>query len=88
MTGYYWTELPIYHSGVDGETKYGISLGLLRRSFVGGSLLFDSYGGSRSLDCYCLPTAFSGDLAARGCINNNIILEQQYMRMDILMDTN
>jgi len=61
-----WEEPPVYNEYIDGETKYGSSLGLLRRSLSGGDWYAGSPSGSRCVYC----AHFSADItpiATRGC---------------------
>ncbi len=75
LYNYEWQESPVYHQDIDGETKYGYSLGLLRRSFVGGSWSAgdSSICGSRSVHCCYFPTPINDSITIRGC-SFNIIL--------------
>jgi hypothetical protein len=61
-----WQELPVYSTSVDGETKYGSSIGLLRRSVVGGVWYNGSYCGSRSVLCFYLSASMVSHIGARG----------------------
>ncbi len=62
-----WPEAPVYSEFVDGETKYGRSIGLPRRLFIGGTWYHDSNCGSRSILSYCFSSNVSSDIATRGC---------------------
>jgi hypothetical protein len=66
LSGYTWHELPVYNTSVDGDTKYALSNGLIRRQLVGGYWDHGSYRGSRSVNCNVFPTDIS-DGSARGC---------------------
>lgn len=65
-TGYYCHNTPIYDSGIDGVTDYGIIQGLLRRCLVGGQWSTSGFAnspvphwGSRSTSCMTFPSSVS-----------------------------
>ena len=64
----------MYNDLVDGETKYGSSHSLPRRSFVGGSWSHSSNCGSRSVTCVIFSASLNSDIATRGCKENRNIL--------------
>ena len=66
LDGYSWQDAPVYSQSVDGETKYGSSGGLLRRSFVGGYWDAGSRCGSRSVYCDSFSAVVYGTIGARG----------------------
>ena len=74
MTGYSLQEIPVYNEQVDGETKYGVSHGLIRRPIVGGNWGDNLNCGSRSVDCNNFSDHVRTDFTARGCKENKNIL--------------
>lgn len=64
----------MYRESVDGETKHGSSFGLPRRPIIGGSWGYESYSGSRFLNCSNFSSNEGMSIATRGCMNIFIIL--------------
>ena len=67
LAGYQSKERSIYSEEVDGNIKYGSSVGLLRRPLVGDAWGKGSMYGSRSVDCHLFPVYTNGINATRGC---------------------
>ena len=76
LYGYYWNAQSTWIELVDGNHWFGNTLGLLRRGFVGGDWQETDSGnhGSRCNDATLLSACPSGELSARGCNYNFIIL--------------
>ena len=67
IIGYSWQEFPVYNDLVDGETKYGNSVGVPRRSRIGGPQYDSSKCGSRCVACNNFSANAHSDISARGC---------------------
>jgi hypothetical protein len=65
LDGYSWQEIPVYSSSVDPQ-KYGPSIGLLRRSLVGGYWGAGSLCSSRCVLCSNFSSYVDGSRGARG----------------------
>ncbi len=66
MGGYEWQESPVYNEYIDGETKYGESYGLIRRSLIGCAWSADSLCGSRCVTCHDFSSNVYGNFSTRG----------------------
>ena len=80
LDGYEWEESSVYNEDIDSTIKYGSSYGLPRRPFVGGSWVFYSYNGPRSIICHYYPSIKIDSCTTRGCMNNCIILGRLGMK--------
>ena len=86
MYNYEWQESPVYHQDIDGETKYGYSLGLLRRSVIGGGRGSDSVCGSRCVSCYVFSAPNDSGASTRGCRKRSILGRLGMVKIHILLD--